>query len=99
VRTNAKIPKLDVLFVGGFDEEASPLGAKDFGELTEVSVAPATANAVYHATCAICRSGGETAVNDGTSSTQSLDVAFTEHGPGCSLHTAYGRRMKACRVL
>jgi hypothetical protein len=32
------------------DEEASPLGAKGLGELTAVSVAPAIANAVYHAT-------------------------------------------------
>jgi xanthine dehydrogenase YagR molybdenum-binding subunit len=47
---NADIPELDVLFVGGFDEEASPLGAKGLGELTAVSVAPAIANAVYHAT-------------------------------------------------
>jgi xanthine dehydrogenase YagR molybdenum-binding subunit len=39
-----------VLFVGEFDEEASPLGAKCLGELTAVSVAPAIANAVYHAT-------------------------------------------------
>jgi xanthine dehydrogenase YagR molybdenum-binding subunit len=50
VATNADIPELDVLFVGGFDEEASPLGAKGLGELTAVSVAPAITNAVYHAT-------------------------------------------------
>lgn len=50
VPTNADIPALDVLFVGEFDEEASPLGAKGLGELTAVSVAPAIANAVYHAT-------------------------------------------------
>jgi xanthine dehydrogenase YagR molybdenum-binding subunit len=50
VPTNADIPELDVLFVGNFDEEASPLGAKGLGELTAVSVAPAIANAVYHAT-------------------------------------------------
>ena len=50
VPTNADIPELDVLFVGDFDEEASPLGAKGLGELTAVSVAPAIANAVYHAT-------------------------------------------------
>jgi hypothetical protein len=44
-------PFLDeVLFVGEFDEEASPLGAKGLGELTAVSVAPAIANAIYHAT-------------------------------------------------
>jgi xanthine dehydrogenase YagR molybdenum-binding subunit len=50
VATNADILELDVLFVGGFDEEASPLGTKGLGELTAVSVAPAIANAVYHAT-------------------------------------------------
>jgi xanthine dehydrogenase YagR molybdenum-binding subunit len=50
VPTNADIPELDVLFVGDFDEEASPLGAKGLGELTAVSVAPAIGNAVYHAT-------------------------------------------------
>jgi xanthine dehydrogenase YagR molybdenum-binding subunit len=50
VPTNADIPDLDVLFVDGFDDEASPLGAKGLGELTAVSVAPAIANAVYHAT-------------------------------------------------
>jgi xanthine dehydrogenase YagR molybdenum-binding subunit len=50
IPTNADIPELDVHFVGGFDEEASPLGAKGLGELTAVSVAPTIANAVYHAT-------------------------------------------------
>ncbi len=42
--------KLDAIFVGDFDEEASPVGAKGLGELTSVSVAPAIANAIYHAT-------------------------------------------------
>jgi len=50
VPTNADIPQLETLFVGEFDEEASPLGAKGLGELAAVSVAPAIANAVYHAT-------------------------------------------------
>jgi xanthine dehydrogenase YagR molybdenum-binding subunit len=50
VPTNADIPQLDVLFVGDFDEEASAIGVKGLGELTAVSVAPAIANAVYHAT-------------------------------------------------
>ncbi|HTJ90410.1 MAG TPA: xanthine dehydrogenase family protein molybdopterin-binding subunit [Acidocella sp.] len=50
VPTNADIPECDVLFVGAFDEEASPLGTKGLGELTAVSVAPAIVNAVYHAT-------------------------------------------------
>jgi xanthine dehydrogenase YagR molybdenum-binding subunit len=50
VPTNADIPELDIVFTGGFDEEASPLGTKGIGELTATSVAPAIANAVYHAT-------------------------------------------------
>jgi len=50
VPTSADIPALDVLFVGDFDEEASPIGVKGLGELTSVSVAPAIANAIYHAT-------------------------------------------------
>jgi len=50
VPTNADIPELDVLFVGEHDEEASPLGVKGLGELTAVSIAPAIANAVFHAT-------------------------------------------------
>ena len=41
VPTRADIPELDILFVGEFDEEASPLGAKALGNLTAVSVAPA----------------------------------------------------------
>lgn len=50
VPTSADIPKPEILFVGDFDEEASPIGVKGLGELTAVSVAPAIANAVYHAT-------------------------------------------------
>jgi xanthine dehydrogenase YagR molybdenum-binding subunit len=50
IPTNADIPELETLFVGTFDEEASPLGTKGLGELTAVSVAPAIANAVHHAT-------------------------------------------------
>jgi xanthine dehydrogenase YagR molybdenum-binding subunit len=50
VPTNSDVPELETLFVGDFDAEASPLGAKGLGEPTAVSVAPAIANAVYHAT-------------------------------------------------
>ena len=50
VPTSADIPDPDIVFVGDFDGEASPIGAKGLGELTSVSVAPAIANAVYHAT-------------------------------------------------
>ena len=50
VPSNADIPVLDVVFCGKPDAEASPIGAKGMGELTAVSVAPAIANAVFHAT-------------------------------------------------
>jgi xanthine dehydrogenase YagR molybdenum-binding subunit len=50
VPTSADVPKLDAIFVGDFDQEASPNGAKGLGELTSVSVVPAIANAIYHAT-------------------------------------------------
>src|SRR5437660_2882591 len=50
VPTSADIPKLDILFVGEFDEEASPIGVKGLGEISAVCAAPAIANAVYHAT-------------------------------------------------
>ncbi len=50
IPTNADIPYLDVAFAGVFDPDASLLGAKGLGELSGVSVAPAIANAVYHAT-------------------------------------------------
>jgi xanthine dehydrogenase YagR molybdenum-binding subunit len=50
VPTNADIPYLDIAFAGSFDPDASLVGAKGLGELTGVSVAPAIANAVYHAT-------------------------------------------------
>jgi xanthine dehydrogenase YagR molybdenum-binding subunit len=50
IPSNADIPALEVLFCGEPDGEASPIGAKGIGELTAVSVAPAIANAVFHAT-------------------------------------------------
>ena len=43
------VPKLDAIFVGDFDQEASPNGAKGLGELTSVSVVPAIANAIQDA--------------------------------------------------
>lgn len=50
IPTNADIPEIDVSFVGEFDGEAGPLGVKGLGEVTAAGVAPAIANAVYHAT-------------------------------------------------
>jgi xanthine dehydrogenase YagR molybdenum-binding subunit len=50
VATNADILELDVLFVGGFDEESEPTGRQGSWRADSLSVAPAIANAVYHAT-------------------------------------------------
>ncbi|WP_271898144.1 xanthine dehydrogenase family protein molybdopterin-binding subunit [Candidatus Phyllobacterium onerii] len=50
VPTNADIPDLKVISVGIPDTNASILGGKAVGELAIVGVAPAIANAVYHAT-------------------------------------------------
>lgn len=50
VPTNADIPDLTVISVGVPDLNASALGGKGVGEVGIVGVAPAIANAVYHAT-------------------------------------------------
>ncbi|MDL2401761.1 xanthine dehydrogenase family protein molybdopterin-binding subunit [Rhizobium mayense] len=50
VPTNADIPDIDVISVGIPDPHASILGGKAVGELAIVGVAPAIANAVFHAT-------------------------------------------------
>ncbi|PSH64083.1 xanthine dehydrogenase family protein molybdopterin-binding subunit [Phyllobacterium sophorae] len=50
IPTNADIPDLQVISVGIPDTHASVLGGKAVGELAIVGVAPAIANAVYHAT-------------------------------------------------
>jgi xanthine dehydrogenase YagR molybdenum-binding subunit len=43
-------PVMDVIFVDEHDPHVNPLGVKGVGELAIVGVAPAIANAVYHAT-------------------------------------------------
>lgn len=43
-------PVMDVLFVDEHDPHVNPLGVKGVGEIAMVGVAPAIANAVYHAT-------------------------------------------------
>ena len=48
--THADIPDIEVISVGIPDLHASALGGKGVGELGIVGVAPAIANAVYHAT-------------------------------------------------
>jgi xanthine dehydrogenase YagR molybdenum-binding subunit len=50
VATNADIPALEVISVGIPDFHASVLGGKAVGEVGIVGVAPAIANAVFHAT-------------------------------------------------
>ncbi|HEV2986156.1 MAG TPA: xanthine dehydrogenase family protein molybdopterin-binding subunit [Vicinamibacterales bacterium] len=49
VAVNADVPDVDVLFVGQPDP-ANPLGVKGVGEIGLVGIAPAIANAVFHAT-------------------------------------------------
>jgi xanthine dehydrogenase YagR molybdenum-binding subunit len=50
VPVHADIPDLDVFFIDEHDERVNPLGAKGIAELALVGVAPAVANAIYHAT-------------------------------------------------
>lgn len=50
VPTNADIPHIQVISVGIPDHDASVLGGKGVGEVGIVGVAPAIANAVFHAT-------------------------------------------------
>jgi xanthine dehydrogenase YagR molybdenum-binding subunit len=50
VPVNADVPDLDAFFVEENDRHANPMGAKGLAELSLVGVAPAVANAVYHAT-------------------------------------------------
>jgi xanthine dehydrogenase YagR molybdenum-binding subunit len=41
---------MDVLFVEEHDPHVNPLGVKGVGEIAMVGVAPAIANAIFHAT-------------------------------------------------
>ena len=41
---------MDVIFVEEHDPHVNPLGVKGVGEIPMVGVAPAIANAIYHAT-------------------------------------------------
>ena len=47
---NLDIPQLDVHFVDEVDPHVNPLGVKGIGEIALVGMAPAIANAVFHAT-------------------------------------------------
>ncbi len=50
LRNHADVPALDAFFVEEHDPHVNPLGAKGLAELSLAGVAPAVANAVYHAT-------------------------------------------------
>lgn len=50
VPVHADIPTLDAVFVEEHDPRVNPLGVKGIAELAIVGVAPAIANAVFHAT-------------------------------------------------
>lgn len=50
VAVHADTPQFEHIFVNESDEHVSPIGAKGLGEITIVGVAPAIANAVFHAT-------------------------------------------------
>jgi xanthine dehydrogenase YagR molybdenum-binding subunit len=47
---NADVPAIDVILVEEEDAHVNPIGAKGIGEIGIIGVAPAIANAVYHAT-------------------------------------------------
>ncbi|TCN30983.1 xanthine dehydrogenase family protein molybdopterin-binding subunit [Sinorhizobium americanum] len=50
VPVNLDIPKLEAHFVEEVDPHVNPLGVKGLGEIALVGMAPAVANAVFHAT-------------------------------------------------
>jgi xanthine dehydrogenase YagR molybdenum-binding subunit len=50
IPVNADVPDLRAIYLRGEDREVDPLGVKGIGELVHVGVAPAIANAVFHAT-------------------------------------------------
>jgi xanthine dehydrogenase YagR molybdenum-binding subunit len=50
VPVNLDVPSLEAHFVEEDDPHVNPLGVKGVGEIALVGVAPAIANAVYHAT-------------------------------------------------
>lgn len=50
VPVNADVPDLRAIYLEGNDPDADPIGVKGLGEVVMVGVAPAIANAVFHAT-------------------------------------------------
>lgn len=50
VPVNANVRNLRAIFLDGRDNHADPIGVKGLGEVVQVGIAPAIANAVFHAT-------------------------------------------------
>jgi xanthine dehydrogenase YagR molybdenum-binding subunit len=50
VPVNADIPTLQAIYLDGNDTQANPIGVKGLGEIVQVGVTAAVANAVFHAT-------------------------------------------------
>ncbi len=50
IAVNADTPQVDVIMIPEIDREVNPLGVKGIGELGNVGMNAAIANAVYHAT-------------------------------------------------
>jgi xanthine dehydrogenase YagR molybdenum-binding subunit len=50
VPVNADVPDLRAIYLEGEDREADPIGVKGLAEVVHVGVAPAIANAIFHAT-------------------------------------------------
>ncbi|MGW6795289.1 xanthine dehydrogenase family protein molybdopterin-binding subunit [Streptomyces chartreusis] len=50
IPVNADVPELKAIYLEGEDMQADPLGVKGIGEVVQVGVAPAIANAVFNAT-------------------------------------------------
>ncbi|MEO5911973.1 MAG: xanthine dehydrogenase family protein molybdopterin-binding subunit [Pelobium sp.] len=50
VPVHADIPPIDVMFVNKPDPYINPIGAKGLGEVSIIGLAPAIANAIFHAT-------------------------------------------------
>jgi xanthine dehydrogenase YagR molybdenum-binding subunit len=50
VPVNADVRNLNAIFLEGRDDYADPIGVKGLGEVVQVGIAPAIANAVFHAT-------------------------------------------------
>ncbi|RVX47673.1 xanthine dehydrogenase YagR molybdenum-binding subunit [Nonomuraea polychroma] len=50
VPVNADVPDVRAIYLDGEDREANPIGVKGLGEVVHIGVAPAIANAVFHAT-------------------------------------------------